>query len=415
MTAVVENINIVADTFKFIDGTTSSKSATFDCSSLVGDNTFVFPNGGGTFLTSGSVTVAANNVGVGNEASTFTTTSGQTTIGNTAGGTAGVTISSSGTDGDAINLVCSAADGGIDIDAGTAGIAIDSTGVISIDSTATSGNSNITHVGAPGSDLIISSSSGSVQLSSAEADASAIAVSASAGGVNIDAAANFDVDIAGGQVLITSADDTTDAIYLHANGGTAETIRLHADQGTARSDTASSIQLTSDVGGITLNSAGLDNPAAIKLVTGTTGGIQVRAGVSSEGTDLESRRIFRLVTAADADIQTTDATPVVLTFSLGTSNTIAHYKVLAVGYNASDGAANCFDIGVEGFAVNVAGTVTRPNANTITTRGTTTATADVDVSGTNIQLTLTGIAAKTINWVGYIEFNTTDFALARFG
>ncbi len=49
-------------------------------------------------------------------------------------------------------------------------------------------------------------------------------------------------------------------IDIEANGGTSETIRLRADQGTA----ATSLDLLSDVGGITLN-AGLGSASILNL------------------------------------------------------------------------------------------------------------------------------------------------------
>src|ERR1043165_407686 len=107
----------------------------------------------------------------------------------------------------AIRLNASAADGGIDVDCGTGGITIDSTGAFSIDGAAAS---NVTTTGA-GIDLTLSS--------------------------------------VGGSVLVSSTENAALAIRLHANGGTSETIQLHADQGTG----VGSINLLSDVGGITLN------------------------------------------------------------------------------------------------------------------------------------------------------------------
>lgn len=223
----------------------------------------------------------------------------------------------------AIRLNASAADGGIDVDAGTGGITIDSTGAISIDGAAAS---NFTVTGA-GIDLTLSSVGGSVAVSSTENVASAISLTANggtsetivvtasqgtgaasigltstaggitltaglatadainivtsnaAGGIDIDAGTNgFIVDSTGafsidgvaasnvtttgagidltlssvlGSVLISSTEDAALAIRLHANGGTSETIQIHADQGTG----VASLDFKSDAGGITLTSA----------------------------------------------------------------------------------------------------------------------------------------------------------------
>jgi hypothetical protein len=249
---------------------------------------------------------------------------------------------------DSIRIVASAADGGIDIDAGTGGITIDSTGAFSIDGAAAS---NVTVTGA-GIDLTLASVLGSVLVSSTEDAALAIRLHAdggvaetiqvhsdqgtsatsidilsdvggvtlrgglatgdainisstnAAGGIDIDAGtAGFIVDSTGafsidgaaasnvtttgagidltlasvlGSVLVSSTEDAALAIRLYANGGTSETIQLHADQGTA----VNSIDLLSDVGGVTI-SGGLATGDAINIVaSNAAGGIDVDAGTA---------------------------------------------------------------------------------------------------------------------------------------
>ena len=80
-------------------------------------------------------------------------------------------------------------------------------------------------------------------------------ITATAGGIDISAsgaAAGEDIDIvATSSVNMISTEDAASAIYLRANGGTSETVKIHADQGTS----ASSIELTSDVGGIKISAA----------------------------------------------------------------------------------------------------------------------------------------------------------------
>lgn len=128
---------------------------------------------------------------------------------------------------DAVRIVASAADGGIDIDAGTGGIAIDSTGAVSIQ-------------GAAASDF-------------------------STSGAGID----LSLTSAAGRIIATAGEDAADAIYLHANAGTSEKIRIHSDQGTS----VDSVELESDVGGITLTS-GLASADAINL-SASAGGVDV--------------------------------------------------------------------------------------------------------------------------------------------
>jgi len=91
--------------------------------------------------------------------------------------------------------------------------------------------------------------------------AGAIELQADAGGICIEAAADKDVFVRGGQIKLIGTHDTANAIYLRANTGTSETIKIHADQGTA----ATSIDVVSDAGGIKLTS-GKDDAASINLV-----------------------------------------------------------------------------------------------------------------------------------------------------
>jgi fibronectin-binding autotransporter adhesin len=103
-------------------------------------------------------------------------------------------------------------------------------------------------------------------------DEGAIELTSTAGGVDINAAASKDVAINGGQVLLTSAHDVANSIYLRANAGTSETIKIHSDLGSG----AGSIELTSDAGGIDVNAAGaisLDSSAGsidVNVVDGQT-------------------------------------------------------------------------------------------------------------------------------------------------
>lgn len=130
-------------------------------------------------------------------------------------------------DAAAVSIQASNAAGGIDMDSGTAGTAIDSTGAISLDAAAASNFS----VSGAGIDLTLAS--------------------------------------AAGTVIVNAGEDTADAIYLHADAGTSETIRLHSDQGTG----AASIHLESDVGGVTATS-GLASADAINL-NATAGGVDI--------------------------------------------------------------------------------------------------------------------------------------------
>lgn len=88
--------------------------------------------------------------------------------------------------------------------------------------------------------------------------------------------AGNDLNMTSGACTIVSSENTTQAIYLHANGGTSEQIEIRADQGTA----VDSVYLLSDVGGLTLAS-GLASADAINIsATDAAGGIDIDAGTA---------------------------------------------------------------------------------------------------------------------------------------
>lgn len=207
----------------------------------------------------------------------------------------GITIAGGLGTADAVNITASTAGGGIDIDASTAGVIVDTTGAISLDSAAAS---NFTVTGA--FDLTLNSTLGSVVVTGGEAAVDAIDINASdaaggididagTGGITIDSTGAFSIDGAAasnvtttgagidltlssvlGSVLVESTEDAALAIRLHANGGTSETIQLHSDLGTG----VGSVNLLSDVGGITIRATGLASADAINLEA-PAGGLDV--------------------------------------------------------------------------------------------------------------------------------------------
>lgn len=243
----------------------------------------------------------------------------------------GVTVSSGLASADAININASDAAGGIDVDCGSGGFIVDAAaGAISLDG-ALASNFNVTgagvdidigsaagrliltsgedaadsiylHVDAGTSEklrlhadqgtstdsVILESDVGGVTVTAGVANAAAFDVNVANGGMTVDAGLGISLDAAGasnfttsgagidldlasgaGRVIVTAGEDAADCIYLHADAGTSEKIRLHADQGTA----ADSIELESDVGGITLTS-GLASADAINL-SASAGGVDV--------------------------------------------------------------------------------------------------------------------------------------------
>ncbi len=183
---------------------------------------------GGLDIDSGTGGIAVDSTGAisldSAAASNFTATGAfDVTLSSTAGS---MLIDGGEAATDAVNIDASNAAGGIDMDSGTGGVAIDSSGAISIDGAAAS-NFNVT-------------------------------------GAGID----ITVGSAAGRIIVDAGENAAQAIYLHLNAGTSETLDIHSDQGTG--DT--SVNIRSDSGGITLNSG-----TGAVLMTPQTGSV---AGVS---------------------------------------------------------------------------------------------------------------------------------------
>jgi hypothetical protein len=217
---------------------------------------------------------------------------------------------------DAIRLNASGAAGGIDVDAGTNGIILDTTGAISFDSAAAS---NFTVTGA--FDLSLISSLGSVNVTAGEDAADAIVLSAGAGGIDILAtgAAGQDIDIAntGGSVNISATENDAGAIAISTNGGTSERITLTCSQGT----NAASIGLTSTAGGITL-AGGLASADAINITaSNAAGGIDVDAGTA--GVIVDTTGAISLDSAAASNFTVTGAFDLTLNSTAGSVNLTA--------------------------------------------------------------------------------------------
>lgn len=116
-----------------------------------------------------------------------------------------------------------------DMDAGGGGVALDTTGAISIGVNANAGAINIG----------TNATARTVQVGN-KIGASALDLFSGTGQTDINST---------GEIEVTSTKNGASSIYLRANGGTSETVKIHSDQGTG----AGSIELTSDVGGIDVN------------------------------------------------------------------------------------------------------------------------------------------------------------------
>ena len=172
--------------------------------------------------------------------------------------------SNNGTGTASVNIVSDV--GGITLDAGS--------GVI-IASTANSVDSIYLHANGGANETIqIRSDQGT--------DAASINIVSDVGGITLN----------GGRVLLTSTANSSNSIYLHANGGANETIQIKSDQGTG-----SSIDIVSNVGGITIDAGGdvtikSSNNSANSIHLYTNGGISESIQIKSErGTSATSVNI----------------------------------------------------------------------------------------------------------------------------
>ena len=121
---------------------------------------------------------------------------------------------------------------------------------------------------------------------------SAIQFAAQSGGVDIDAAAGKNVAIDGGQVILTSKDDATNAIELITNIGSSETITIQNIQGTA----AEAVQLYANNGGILIRSEAADKK--LHMQTDGADADAIHLDAASGGIDIDS--------GTGIDISTTD-------------------------------------------------------------------------------------------------------------
>ena len=262
---------------------------------------------------------------------------------------------------------------------------------------------------------------------------SSIQLVSDAGGIDIDAADGKDVDIAGGQINLTSSDNAASAIYLRANAGTSETIKIHADQGSG----AGSITLVSDAGGIdvdataggvTIDSAGisLDASAASNFTTSSgaltitsaaaatwstaagvltingTGGIKLREGGSDIITINDSRAV---ATANTASIDLDASGAITMNSSGGT---------LSIGNDNDDQVVNLATAGTRTLNIGINdGT----DVTTIVSKGniTNTGTLTVGVNDTGHDVKFFGdtdgkyllwdTSADSLNLIGDLDVN----------
>lgn len=196
----------------------------------------------------------------------------------------GVTVASGLASADAINITASDAGGGIDIDSGTAGFIVDTTGAISLDAAAAS---NFTATGA--FDVTVSSTAGSVIVSGGEAVADAVQLTAgnAAGGVTVaTGTGGVTVNSTNGIIALNSG---TAAINVGTDA-VAHTVTVGNITG------ATAVAINSGTGHITLTSTGtgdiiLNSDDTMLLDADGVLELNSSAGVISIGNDADAQGI----------------------------------------------------------------------------------------------------------------------------
>ncbi len=251
-----------------------------------------------------AATVNAHNITAGSGAADVTidgngrpvkvTTAGDIGIDSTGGtltldGNTKVDIKSANNTADAIKIQSTNAAGGIDVDAGTNGITVDTTGPFSIDSAG--GASNISHRATAGGDFTVTMDAGvdaSLILSSAGTAADALQISASAGGITMSAAGDT------GSIVMTSTEAsswtttsnaTDENLTIELAGATASSLILNS-AGTG----ANAIDINTTAGGIDIDSAGLftvDATGLVSIVSSATTGNSIITHAGGATSDLQ--------------------------------------------------------------------------------------------------------------------------------
>jgi hypothetical protein len=299
---------------------------------------------------------------------------------------------------DAVRIVASAADGGIDIDSGTGGLTLDSTGAISIDGAAAS---NLAVSGA-GIDLTLDSASGQLILTGGEAAANAVRIQAdnAAGGIDIDsgsagvivdttgaisldsaAASNFTVTGAfdltlnstAGSMILTAGETAADSMVL-TNTGMDIVIAGAAGRDFDLTNTGGSVNITATENvsdAIVINASGA--ASGMTLDCGTAS-LTIGTGIKHAVTSVATAATPYAVLGTDYFI-TTDTTGGILTITLpavpGTGRTV-------VVYDGAGQAATGGNITIDG------------NGNNIAAAGTSAATKVINTAYESYILTFNG-------------------------
>jgi hypothetical protein len=307
---------------------------------------------------------------------------------------------------DAIKLDARDNAGGIDINAGTGGITIDTTGSLSLDSSAITAPSNLTHVGSAGNDLTVSCTSGSLNLLGGEAINNAVRINTTnaAGGIDIDAGTGgITMDSTG--VIDISA---TGALTLDSSAAGASSNLTHT--GSAGND----LTVSCTSGSLNLRGGEAINNAITINTTNVAGGIDIDAGTG--GLTIDTTGTLSLdssATGAGSNLTHVGSVGNDLTVSCGAGSLLlrgGEAAVDAVRINAFDTAGGVdMDAGTGGITIDTTGSLSLDSSATAASSNLThvgSAGNDLTVSCTSGSLNLLG--GEAIN--NAVRINTTNAA-----
>lgn len=295
-------------------------------------------------------------------------------------GATGILTSSAGTDGQILCGSTAAAPAWTSITSATL-VITPGAGTLNIEESGGTANSFVTDIGGPVAPLVgVTTIAGGTNITTDGTVANTITFNLDnsiilAGAVT--AGVNF--TMSSGICTVTSNADAAQAIYLHANGGTNETIDIYSDQGTS----VASVNIHSDLGGLTLAS-GLASADAINLTaSNAAGGIDVdygTGGLSIVGAD----GAFLVETGTAAINIGTDAVQKVITLGnvTGTTSVVVDCGTGAASFGAS------------------------ATAHTTTIGSTVGASSTVIQSGTG-DVIVTSTDDITVDCAGVLELNST--------
>ena len=215
---------------------------------------------------------------------------------------------------------------------------------------------------------------------------------------DLDLTGDFDIT-SSDAVSITSSKDAVQAVYLHADGGTSETIEIYADQGTA----VNSVNIHSDVGGITLTATGLATADAINL-SALAGGVDIdgilqvniaSAQDASDAVKIVSSAGGMDITAIGEAAQDIDISNTGGSVNISASEAIADAVVVTASAGGIDiaavgGAGLDVDISNTGGSVNISATEAIADAVVISTTAGGIDVVAVGSAGLDVDISNTG-------------------------